>query len=310
MKIFGDTGLNNPRLATGRCGLQLLLALAGVLVSGFWVSGSSQSAVTLTAQRGTQAVAEVLDQTVQYSSGGVNIEAYVAKPAGTGSHPAVIVVHDDQGLNENIRETTRLFATEGFVAFAPNLVSRLAGMSQRSEVEGRGQASRLRQLSTSQTAIDIRAAFSYLQQDPSVDAAKISVVGFGWGGWRAFKLAEEESTLHRAVVFYGTTSHDEQLPRIRASILGHYAEYDFQTTGNVLATKRRLGNRFTYYIYPDTDRGFWGGSSGAIDYTALIRGRQPETEPRTGGDNREANVGQAAASQAWERTLAFLRATN
>ena len=97
-------------------------------------------------------------------------------------------------------------------------------------------------------------------------------------------------------MFYGTTSDDRRLDRIRAPVLGHYAEYDFQTTAQVLATKRRLGERFTYHVYPDTDRGFAGGGSGAIDYVALVRGRA--------GTMSEVA---AAVRLAWERTLAFLK---
>ena len=120
-----------------------------------------------------------------------------------------------------------------------------------------------------------------------------------------FKLAEQVPTLYRAVVFYGTTSDSEELNKIRTPILGHYAEYDFQTTANVLASKRRLGERFSYQIYPDTDRGFWSGSSGAIDYTALTRVGQ-----MTLSGERRARwdpLAQRAVLQAWERTLAFLR---
>jgi dienelactone hydrolase len=190
---------------------------------------------------------------------------------------------------------------------APNFAGRAAGAPQAGGAGAAGARAALAAIPLTRSVADLRAAFAYLQKDGRVDASKISVVGFGWGGWRAFKLAEQVPTLHRAVVFYGTTSDDEQLQRIRAPILGHYAEYDFQTTGNVLATKRRLGDRFTYYIYPDTDRGFFGGSSGPIDYVALVRDRREEAPAPSGGGQAPGGAAQAAASQAWERTLTFLR---
>ncbi len=246
-------------------------------------------------------------QAVAYPSGTTRIEAYLVRPstdAGVRS-PAVIVIHDDQGLTDAVRATARLFATEGFVALAPDLVSRLADRPQQVPA-GRGRRpAPVAPLSLGQTVQDVAAAFAFLQADAGVDPARISVAGFGWGGWRAFKLAELTPTLHRAVVFYGTTSNDRQLHNIRAPVLGHYAEYDFQTTAQVLATKRRLGERFTYYIYPDMDRGFFGGSSGAIDYEALVRGREPQTAPsRT--DTAAATVTDAVRL-AWNRTLDFLR---
>ena len=244
-------------------------------------------------------------QAVEYPSGATSIDAYLVRPprdAGARS-PAVIVVHDDQGLTDTVRATARLFAAEGFVALAPDLVSRLADRPQPVRA-GRGRRP-VAPLSLRQTAQDVEAAFAFLQADAGVDPERISVAGFGWGGWRAFKLAELTPTLHRAVVFYGTTSDDRQLDTIRAPVLGHYAEYDFQTTAQVLATKRRLGERFTYYIYPDMDRGFFGGSSGAIDYEALIRGREAQTAPSQ-TDTAAATVTDAVRL-AWNRTLDFLR---
>jgi carboxymethylenebutenolidase len=271
------------------------------------------------AGRGGQAgisAGEVTAQSVRYPSGSATIEAFLARPSGPSTRklPAVIVVHDDQGLNDAMRETTRLFASSGYVALAPSLTSR-SGAAARGAASGGqpaappgGRGSVTAGLLPSQTAADVRAAFAYLQKDAQVDASKISVVGFGWGGWRAFKLAEQVPSLHRAVIFYGTTTDDEQLQKIRAPILGHYAEYDFRTTANALATKRRLADRFTYYIYPDTDRGFFGGSSGAIDYVALIRDRPAEALPPAIGDQAANAAAQTAAKQAWDRTLAFLRA--
>ena len=246
-------------------------------------------------------------QAVDYPSGGTSIKAFLERPSTSAGArlPAVIVIHDNQGLTDSTREAARLFAAEGFVALAPDLVSRLGDRPQQAPT-GRGfRPAPVGALSLSQTVQDVEAAFAFLQADAGVDPIRISVVGFGWGGWRAFKLAELTPTLHRAVVFYGTTSDDRQLHRIRAPVLGHYAEYDFLTTAQVLATKRRMGERFTYYIYPDMDRGFFGGSSGAIDYVALIRGRESENVPPQ-PDTASAGVTDAVRL-ALNRTLDFLR---
>jgi carboxymethylenebutenolidase len=246
-------------------------------------------------------------QTVDYPSGTSRIEAHIGRPAtDSGARlPAVIVIHDNQGLTDAVRDAVRLLAAEGFVALAPDLVSRVASRAEPAPA-GRGRRpAPVAALSLGQTVQDVTAAFAFLQADAGVDPDRISVVGFGWGGWRAFKLAESTPTLHRAVVFYGTTSNDRQLHQIRASVLAHYAEYDFQTTAQALATKRRLGERFTYYIYPDMDRGFLGESSGAIDYVALVRGRATATAPsRT--DTTVAGLTDAVRL-AWRRTLDFLR---
>jgi carboxymethylenebutenolidase len=286
--------------------LSLAIALTAGVVTAYAFSGTSGSAATF--ERQAPAAADVDAKTVHYPSGGASIEAYVARPKSAGKPPAVVIVHDDQGLNDAIREIARQFAAAGFVALAPNLASR-PGRAPAAQQRGAGtgqQGSPLTELPLNQTVEDVKAAFAFAQTDPGVDATKISAVGFGWGGWRAFKMAEQIPTLYRAVVFYGTTPTDDQLSQIRAPILGHYAEYDFQTTAGVLVTKRRLGDKFTYHIYADTDRGFFGGSSGAIDFITITRGRDDAADRAAGGD--KSQTGAAAAGRlAWERTLAFLR---
>ena len=251
------------------------------------------------------AVAEVETETVRYASGPAEISGHLLRPSGGAARrPAVVLVHDDQGLTDAVRESARLLAAEGFVALAPDLLSRLADMPAPAPT-GR-PAAPVARLPLEATVQDVAGAYELLAGDPGVDAGRISVIGFGWGGWRAWKLAERTEALHRAVVFYGTTSDDRRLDRIRAPVLGHYAEYDFQTTAQVLATKRRLEERFTYHVYPDMDRGFAGGGSGAIDYVALVRGRDGGAALEATNDGAPADVADAVRL-AWERTLAFLK---
>ena len=199
-----------------------------------------------------------------------------------------------------MRDTAQLFADEGFVAIAPDLLSRASG--RLGEPAGRLSVTAV---SLDQTVEDSASAFNFLQSASYVDSERISVVGFGWGGWRAFKLAELTPSLYRAIVSYGTTSDDGRLDQIRARVLAHYAEYDFQTTAQALATKRRLGRRFTYHLYPEMDRGFFGGSSGEIDYVALIRGR--ESGPNDSTSATASSEVAVAVQLAWDRTLAFLQ---
>jgi carboxymethylenebutenolidase len=254
--------------------------------------------------------------TVRYPSGSASIAAVLQKPSASNAakSPAIIVVHDDQGVNDAMRSVAKQFAAEGFVALVPNLPSRAAASGERGRVEpaaaapvaGRGRGSAVAGLTLTQTVDDVKAAFAFLQKDSAVDAARISVIGFGWGGWRALKLAEQTPSLYRAVVYYATTPDASPAATIRMPVLGHYAEYDFQTTGNVLATKQRLGDNYTYFIYPDTDRGFAGGGSGAMDFSAAAA--ESLSAGATGGAPRSPQgIAQAAAKQAWDRTLMFLR---
>jgi len=222
----------------------------------------------------------------------------------------VIVVHDDLGLNEAVRSIAQIFARAGFVAVAPNLASR--GGTQLPPVSGTQGAGTLNRLglSPTQTVTDLVAAFRFLQQDEGVDASKISAVGLGWGGYRVWKMAEQLQALHRGVVFYGVTPTEDEVARITTPFLGHYAQYDFILTASVLKTKKQLGEKFTYHIYPTTHGFFGGGSAGSaldiaalageVDLYALEADKKAERVTPSKGDARPARL-------ALERTLAFLR---
>jgi carboxymethylenebutenolidase len=219
----------------------------------------------------------VATETIHYDSGGFNIDAFVAKPAGGGKHPAVLVIHDNQGLDDSIRDIAKQFAADGFFALAPDFTSRLGSTRTPDQL-----AQAVAHLSPILSVQDARAAFTYLQKDAEVDAASISTVGFGWGGWRSFMLAASVPELHRAVIYCGsppTQSFDE----VHAPVLAHYAQDDFRTTGNALLTEKSMteaGKTFTYFVYPQVNRGFYAPG---LQYSA------------------------DAAKLAWTRTLDFLR---
>ena len=221
--------------------------------------------------------ANVSTDTIHFDSGGFNIDAFVAKPAGAGKHPAVLLIHDNLGLNDSIRDIAKQFADAGFFALAPDFTSRLGGTrtpGQMAEAVGR--------LSPNLTVQDARAAFAYLQKDPDADAARISTVGFGWGGWRSFMLAVSVPELYRVVVYCGSTP-SQSFDAVHAPVLAHYATFDFRTTGNAMLTEKTMseaGKKFTYFVYPQVNRGFYAPGS---QYSA------------------------DAAKLAWTRTLDFLR---
>ena len=223
------------------------------------------------------AAATVVTETAHFDSGGSTIDAFVAKPSGGEKHPAVLVIHDSQGLNDSIREIARQFAAAGFVALAPDFTSRLGGRRTPEQM-----AEAVGQLSPNVSVADARAAFDYLHKDPAVDAAKISAVGYGWGGWRTFMLALSAPDLYRAVVYCGATP-SESLDAIHAPVLAHYAQFDFRTTGNALLTGKTMteaGRKFTYFVYPQANRGFYSAG--------------PQYDAET-------------ARLAWSRTLDFLK---
>src|SRR5258705_6475790 len=121
--FYREESLNRRRF-TRRGLLKLAMAAAGVFLStSYFLDLSGWAAGTKLAQEAQLANADAA--MVQYDSGGIKLDAYVAKPTGGGKYPAVIVIHDNQGLNDPMRELTRQFAAAGFVAMAPDLASRL-----------------------------------------------------------------------------------------------------------------------------------------------------------------------------------------
>jgi carboxymethylenebutenolidase len=221
--------------------------------------------------------ANVSTDTIHYDSNGFQIEAFVAKASGGGKHPAVLVIHDNQGLTDPIRDIAKQFASAGFVALAPDFTSRLGG--KRTAEQMAGDVGRL---SANATVEDARAAFDYLQKDTEVDAAKISTVGFGWGGWRSFMLADSLPELYRAVIYCGTTP-SQSFDAVHAAVLAQYAQFDFRTTGNAFLTEKLMtgaGKKFSYFVYPQVNRGFYAPGA---QYNA------------------------DAATLSWKRTLEFIK---
>ena len=191
------------------------------------------------------------------------------------------MIHENRGLNEHIRDVARRFAAEGYVALAPDLLSRLGGTGKMKTPEEATAA--INQLAPNASVEDLKESYAYLEKDPDVDSAKISSVGFCWGGWRSFMLATTVPTLHRAVVFYGSTPTDG-LQNIHAPVMANYAQFDQRITGNAIQTEKQmkeLGKKFSYYVYPNANHAFFN-----------------DTGPRYNAE---------AAKLAWTRTLEFLR---
>ena len=221
-------------------------------------------------------------ETIKYASGAVQVEGYLVKPRGAGPFPAVIVIHENRGLNEHTRDVARRFAAEGFVALAPDLLSRLGGTASMKTVPEATAA--IGRLPVFAAIADLREGFNYLSKHAAVNPQRISALGFCWGGWRSFTVATQVPELAKAVVFYGSTP-DMGLENIKAPVLAHYASRDRAITGNSQWTARemkRLGKSYTFYIYDDTDHAFFND---------------------TGGERHSA----VASRLAWSRTLEFLR---
>ena len=206
-------------------------------------------------------------------------EGFLAVPP-TGKGPGVLVLHAWWGLNDTMKALCTQLAESGFVVFAPDLYhGKVAGDIPDAEVLGKA-------LDTNflQAKAEIAEATLFLNERVGGADGGLAVIGFSLGVYYALDLAAADAEHIRSVViFYG--SGDGDYSSSRAAYLGHFAEDDeFEpqsSVDNLEASLRRAGRPMTFYVYPGT--GHWFFESDRPVYN------------------------QAAASLAWERTLAFLK---
>ena len=220
--------------------------------------------------------------TVEFSSpqGQGKMRGYLVRPAGaSGKLPGVLVVHENRGLNPHIEDVTRRIALEGFMAFAPDALTPLGGYP--------GDEDKARELFAKLDPAKVRedfvAAAGYLKSRPDC-TGKIAVVGFCFGGGIANFLATRLPDLAAAVPFYGVQPKSEDVVRIKAPLLIHYAEQDERINSGIPAYEAALkANHVKYQMstYPGTQHGF-----------------NNDTTPR---------YDKAAAQLAWQRTIDFLK---
>jgi carboxymethylenebutenolidase len=190
----------------------------------------------------------------------------------------VLVVHENRGLNPHIEDIARRLALDDFIAFAPDALFPLGGYPG-DEDKARELFAKLDQ---GKTREDFGAAASWLKAHPEC-SGKIGVVGFCYGGGIANMLATRMPDLGAAVPFYGSQPPAEDVARINAPLLIHYAEQDERINAGWPAYEAALkANRIAYqaHVYPGTQHGF-----------------NNDTTPR---------YDKAAATLAWQRTIEFL----
>jgi len=206
------------------------------------------------------------------------LRGYLVQPAqAKGKLPAVLVVHENRGLNPHIEDIARRLALDNFIAFAPDALFPLGGYP--------GDEDKARELFTKldqdKTKEDFIAAFGALKKLPEGNG-KVGVVGFCYGGGIANFLATRLPDLNAAVSFYGSQPSDEEVANIKAPLLLHYAEKDERITSGwpkYEAALKRAGVNYQAFVYPGVQHGF-----------------NNDTTPR---------YDEAAAKLAWTRTISF-----
>ena len=215
--------------------------------------------------------------------GSGKMRGYLARPAGEEQkRPAVLVIHENRGLNPYIEDVTRRVAVEGYLAFGPDALTPLGGYPGNDE-EGKAMQAKRK---PEEIVEDFIAAAQWLHQHPGCDG-KVGVVGFCFGGLMANTLAVRlPETIVAAVPFYGRQPATEEVPKIKASLLLHYAEHDQRVNEGWPAYEAALksaGTKYTAHMYPGTNHGFHN-----------------DTTPR---------YDEAAAKLAWSRTIEFFAKT-
>ena len=220
---------------------------------------------------------------ITYPSPGGNsgqMRGYLVQPAGTGPFPAVLVVHENRGLNPYIEDTARRLAADGFLALAPD------GLFPAGGYPGNDDDGRALQAGLDQTKLrtDMLNGAKFLKTHP-LSSGKLGVTGFCWGGSTSnFLAATMGPDLLAAVPYYGAAAATDTVPAIKAALLIQFAENDAGINGQWPAYEAALkANNKTYeaHTYPGTQHGFHNNST-----------------PR---------YQEAAAKLSWDRTIAHFR---
>lgn len=160
-------------------------------------------------------------EVVSYKSGDATVRGYLVLPAGDGKHPAIIVIHEWWGLNDWVKDQTKRFAVDGYVALAVDLYRGKVGATpDEAHILMRG-------LPDDRGLRDLEAAFAYLLSRPDVEANKVGAIGWCMGGGWSIKLAENQPKLAAFVVNYGPLPTDASIiAKIRAPMLGNFGADD------------------------------------------------------------------------------------
>jgi carboxymethylenebutenolidase len=217
---------------------------------------------------------------VTYDSPKGKISGYLARPKDKGKRPAVLVIHENRGLNPHIEDVARRLAAEGFLALAPDLLS-VNGGTPDDEDKARDLHNKTDREAMIAAAV---AGAAFLATHPE-STGKVGTVGFCFGGGVVNRLATDSPDIAAAVPYYGTQPPAEKVAAIKAPLLLQYAENDENIDKGIPAFEAALkanNKRYTIYIYPGTQHAF-------------------------NNDTGAARYNKAAAYLAWSRTLAFLK---
>jgi carboxymethylenebutenolidase len=217
--------------------------------------------------------------TVSYDAQGTKINGYLARLKSKGKRPAVVVLHENRGLNPHIQDVARRIALEGFLTLAVDMLTPLGG-TPADEDTARDMISTLK---PDETAKHLAAAVPFMAAHAE-STGNVGIVGFCWGGGIVNRVAVLAPNLKAGVIYYGLQVPADQVAAIRAPLLLHYAGLDQRVNAGIAAYEAALkanSKRYTIYMYPNVNHAFNNDTSSRYD--------------------------KAAADLAWGRTIAFFK---
>jgi len=217
---------------------------------------------------------------VEYDAGGVKISGYLARLKGGQKRPAVIVIHENRGLQPHIQDVARRLALEGFLAFAPDMLSPLGGTPK----EEAKATQMIGTLNADETVARLAAAVPFMAHHAE-STGKVGAIGFCWGGAMANRLAAAGTSLNASVPYYGRQLPAADVPKITAPLLLQYGSLDQGINAGIPAYEAALkANNKPYELF------MYEGANHAFN-----------------NDTNPARYNKEAATLAWSRTIAFLK---
>lgn len=217
---------------------------------------------------------------IKYPGETGEMRAYLARPKSGRKFSAVIVIHENKGLVPHIQDVTRRMAKEGFLALAPDALSPLGGTPD--DISNVGEM--FKKLDNEQTTKNFVAAVKYLKTNP-LSTGKVGCTGFCWGGAMTNQVAVNAPDLDAAVPYYGRQPIEEDVAKIKAPIMAHYAGNDQGIDAGIPAFEEALKKyKKEYQIF------IYEGASHAFN-----------------NDSNPERYNEKAAKLAWSRTIAFFK---
>lgn len=210
-----------------------------------------------------------------------DVKGFLAWPKKGKKFPAVLIIHENRGLQPHIQDVTRRMAKEGFLALAPDALSPLGGTPENDQDKA---VAMIGQLDKEKTVKNFVAAVKYLKTQP-LSTGKVGCTGFCWGGGMTNQMAVNCPDLNAAVPYYGMQPTEEQVASIKAPVMAHYAGEDTRINQGIPAFEAALKKyKIEYQIF------MYEGAQHAFN-----------------NDSNPERYNEKAAKLAWSRTIAFFK---